>query len=92
MQKEKKTLFDAWMHFLSPSIQHTAVAYGERFSAEELSRTIASADKSIRYVCSSAVIARVLMQLCVAGQSSRPSCTRRFFTSSSTRRSSLLRS
>ena len=48
MKQEKKTLFDAWMHFLSPTIQHTAVAYGERFSAEELARTINSADKSIR--------------------------------------------
>lgn len=60
MQKEKKTLFDAWMHFLSPTIQHTAVAYGERFSAEELSRTIASADSSISGILTSLLHAALL--------------------------------
>ncbi|KZV95027.1 acyl-CoA oxidase [Exidia glandulosa HHB12029] len=60
MQKEKKTLFDAWMLFLSPSIQHTALAYGERFSAEEIQRTIASADKSIRPILSTLMHAALL--------------------------------
>ncbi|KAH7108370.1 acyl-CoA oxidase [Auriculariales sp. MPI-PUGE-AT-0066] len=50
MREEKRTLFDAWMHYLSPNVQHTAVAFGERFSAEELWQTIASADKSIRNI------------------------------------------
>jgi len=48
MKQEKKTLFDTWMHFLSPAIQHTTVAYGERFSTEEFADTIAKTDKNIR--------------------------------------------
>jgi len=42
MQKEKKTMFDAWMHHLSDIIQPLAIAFGEKFSAEEMWRVTQS--------------------------------------------------
>lgn len=49
-------MFDAWMHDLSDQIQHVAIAYGERFSAEEMWRVInETKDSGLRYVLSASL-------------------------------------